>query len=125
MNRCTGRCGVDFAKNRFRGMAGIAIEDCEDGTDRGFFACVDEDFREGPIIESFHFHGRLVGFNLGEDVADFDWIADLFVPFDKGALGHGVREFGHFDVHRHGRIGKCGEDGKTRSEFQSFYGWMW
>ena len=91
----------------------------------GFFAGLDEDFRERAIIESFHFHGGFVGFDIGEDVADFDGVADLFVPFDKGALGHGVREFGHFDVHRHGAVGKCGEDGKTRGEFQSFYGWMW
>ena len=73
------------------------------------------------IIEGFHFHGRFVGFDFGEDVADFDGVADLFVPFDEGALGHGVREFWHFDIHRHGMDGKWGEDGRTWGEFQSFY----
>ena len=92
--------------------------------DRGFFAVLNQDFGEDAVIEGFHFHGGFVGFDFGEDVTDFDGVADLFVPFDEGALGHGVREFGHFDVHRHGvwgwewawRMGKCG------GEFQSFYG---
>jgi hypothetical protein len=85
---------------------------------------LDQDFSDDSIIESFHFHGRFVGFDFGEDVTDFDGIADLFVPFDEGALGHGIREFWHFDVHRHGvdRWWSRGENGKMSGHFQSFYG---
>ena len=44
-------------------------------------------------------------FHFGNDVADIDLVAYMFEPFDDGALGHGVREFWHFDVYWHGGVG--------------------
>jgi hypothetical protein len=86
---------------------------------------LDPDFRENTIVESLHFHGGFIRFDLGKNITDFDSIADLFVPLDQGAFGHGVREFRHFYIHSHHGMGKCRKDGKTRGEFQSFYRWIW
>ena len=43
--------------------------------------------------------GKQKAFMDGKNVADFNGVAGLFVPFDESSLGHGIREFGHFDVH--------------------------
>ena len=66
---------------------------------------MNENLCEGAIIKGFHFHGGFVGFDLGEDFTDFHWISDFLVPFDKSAFGHGIRQFGHFDVYGHGDLG--------------------
>ena len=34
-----------------------------------------------PIIDGFHFHGRLVGLDLGQDVAGLDRVTFGFQPF--------------------------------------------
>ena len=77
----------------------IAIENSEHTADGGFLAFLNHDRGDCAFIESLHFHRGLVGLDLGEDIADLDAIADLLVPFDEGAFGHGVRELGHFDVY--------------------------
>ena len=77
----------------------FAIEDREDTADFRFIPFLDEDFGQFALIEGLHFHGCFVSFDLGKDIADFDFIADLLVPFDEGSLGHCIREFGHFDFY--------------------------
>ena len=74
---------------------GEALADGDFGPLRG------EDFSEYAVVEGFHFHGGLVGFDFGDDVAGGDFVALLFAPLDEGALGHGVAEFWHFDVRGH------------------------
>ena len=51
-----------------------------------------------PLIDGFHFHGGLVGFDLGQHVAGLDIVTDFFQPFGKLALFHGGRQGGHQNV---------------------------
>ena len=60
-----------------------------------------DDLADLAFVDSFHFHGRLVGFDLGNDVAGGDGVAFLDVPFGELALFHGGRERRHGDVDAH------------------------
>ena len=105
--RGRGGCtGWGLWLNRSRGGTGIAIEHCENRTDRGLAAGRHENLGEDTIIKCLHLHRGLVGLDFGDHVADLDRVADVLVPFDESALGHGIRELGHFDVHRHGVRGR-------------------
>ncbi|SPU46072.1 Uncharacterised protein [Brevundimonas diminuta] len=50
------------------------------------------------LIDGFDFHRRLVGLDLGDDVARRDGVADLDVPFGQDALFHRRRQGGHQDI---------------------------
>ncbi len=50
----------------------------------------DEDFLEHPFVESLHFHGSLVGFDIGEDVSHLDLVTLFFLPARDGPLNHCV-----------------------------------
>ena len=65
-----------------------------------------QDCAENPFIDRFDLHGRLVGLNLGDDVARLDCIPDSFEPFGDFALSHGWRQGGHqnFDGHGSGSL---------------------
>ena len=54
------------------------------------------------LVHRLHFHSRLIGLDLSDDVAGLDGVADLLVPLGEIALGHGRRERGHQDLDGHG-----------------------
>ena len=55
----------------------------------------DQDLAELAVIDGFHLHGRLVGLDLGDDVAGAHRIALAHQPFDELPLLHGGRERRH------------------------------
>ena len=54
------------------------------------------------FVDRFEFHRRLVGLDLGHDVAGRHRVAHLDQPFGQRAFFHGRRKRGHLDVDRHG-----------------------
>ena len=46
----------------------------------GLGAFIDEDAGELALVHRFDFHGRLVGLDLGDDVAGAHLVADMFEP---------------------------------------------
>ena len=65
-------------------------------------ALVDQNLAEHAVVGRLEFHRRLVGLDLGDQVAHVDRIAFPLVPFGKAALGHGRRQRGHEKFDRHG-----------------------
>ena len=63
-----------------------------------------ENFSERAFVRRLHFHGRLVGLDLGDHVARFDLVALFLEPLGKIALLHRGRERGHQYFGRHGRF---------------------
>ena len=58
-----------------------------------------------PSSDGFHFHGRLVGLDLGDDVAGLDRVALFLEPLGEVALLHRRRQRGHENIGGHGRYG--------------------
>ena len=86
--------------------AGLRLSLAEDHRDRRvhfhvFGAFGDQDVGHLAFIDGFDFHRRLVGFDLGDDVARFDLVADLDVPFGELSLFHRRRKGGHQNLRRH------------------------
>ena len=80
----------------------VALDRGAHGADRyalGPFS--DENFADGAFVDGFEFHRRLVGLDLGKDVAGLHFIAGLHQPLGKRALLHRRGECGHlqFDGH--------------------------
>ena len=73
------------------------------GAEGNLAALLDDELVDDAARRRFHFHRGLVGFDVGDGSADVHGVALLDVPLDKGALGHGVAELGHFDELGHGR----------------------
>ena len=67
-------------------------------------ACRHDDLGENAFVDRLDLHRRLVGLDLGDDVARRDLVAFLLQPFGEVALLHGRRQSGHGDVDRHGRL---------------------
>lgn len=63
---------------------------------------VDQQLADHAFIHGFHFHGRLVGLDLGNHVAGGDLVAFLFKPLGKRAFLHGRGKGGHKNFYRHG-----------------------
>ena len=62
---------------------------------------IDVELGDGAVLERLHFHGRLVGLHLGQNLPDFNLVTFGLAPLGEGALDHGVAEFGHReDWHR-------------------------
>ena len=61
-----------------------------------------QDFAERAFVDGLDFHGRLVGLDLGDDVAGFDRVAFLLQPLGEVALLHRGRQRGHQHFDRHG-----------------------
>ena len=57
-----------------------------------------QDGLDDAFVDRLDLHGRLVGLDLGDDVAGADDIAGLDEPLGEGPLLHGGREGGHEDV---------------------------
>ena len=62
-----------------------------------------QNFSERALVRRLHFHGGLVGFDLGDDVARLDAVALLLEPLGEVALFHRGRQRGHEHFDRHGR----------------------
>ena len=60
------------------------------------------DLGDGALVDRLDLHGRLVGLDLGDDVAGFDLVAFLLKPLGKVALLHRGRQRRHENVDRHG-----------------------
>ena len=69
-----------------------------------FGAFGNHDLANGPFIDRFEFHRRLIGFDLGQDVAGLDRVAFLDQPLGELAFFHCRRKRGHldFDCHQYG-----------------------
>ncbi len=61
----------------------------------------DVEFADHPALVGFEFHRRLVGLDLGEDVAGFDGVALLDQPFGQRPLLHRRGHGGELDFGRH------------------------
>ena len=62
------------------------------------------DLGDGALVDRLDLHRRLVGLDLGDDVAGFDLVALLLQPLGKVALLHRGRQRRHEDVDRHERF---------------------
>ena len=60
------------------------------------------DLGDGALVDRLDLHRRLVGLDLGDDVAGFDLVAFLLQPLGKVALLHRGRQRRHENVDRHG-----------------------
>src|SRR5665213_161682 len=61
----------------------------------------DQYLAKGALIGSLDFHRRLVGFDLGDDIARLDRFAFLLQPLGKVALFHGRRQRRHQHLNGH------------------------
>ncbi len=73
-----------------------------------------QDLAERAFVDRLDLHGRLVGLDLGDDVAGLDRVALLLEPLGEVALLHRRRERGHQDFDRHGRFPVGGLAGDPR-----------
>ena len=64
----------------------------------------DQDLAQRALVHRLEFHRRLVGLDLGDDVAGLDRVTFLLQPFGELALFHGGRKRRHQNVDRHGRF---------------------
>ena len=60
-----------------------------------------QDFAERALVDRLDLHRRLVGLDLGDDVAGFDLVALALEPFGEVALLHRGREGRHQHLNRH------------------------
>ena len=58
----------------------------------------DQDLADRAFVDGFDFHRRLVGLDLGDDLAGLDLVADVHEPLGEVALLHGRRQRGHEDL---------------------------
>ena len=65
------------------------------GTDSGNL------LQEHTLVKRFQFHGCLVGFDFGNDVAGLYGVAFILEPVSDGSHCHGVAKFGHVDYSGH------------------------
>ena len=54
-----------------------------------------QDLADDAFVDGFEFHGGLVCFDLGQQVAGGDGVAFLDQPFGQGAFLHGRGQGGH------------------------------
>ena len=98
--RSGGRSDGDLVQGR--GVLAVFQQqgdDFVDGDVVGAFG--DQDFTQLAFFDGFDFHGRLVGFDLGQDVAAVDGFAFLLDPLGQFAVGHGRRQGGHENLYGH------------------------
>ena len=63
----------------------------------------DEDLADPALVDGLDLHGRLVGLDLGDDVAWRDLVTDILDPFGECAFLHRRRKSGHQDFGWHVR----------------------
>ena len=112
-----GRC-TRGRRGRGGGGGTLAAADLGDRRVDGdtFGAFLDKDGGELALIHRLDLHGRLIGLDLGDDVAGLDLLADLLEPAGELALGHRRTEGRHQDLRRHGA------QASTRMSVQSSFG---
>ena len=71
-----------------------------------------QDLRDRALVDRLDLHGRLVGLDLGDDVAGLDLVAFLLQPLGEVALLHRGRQRGHQDVDGHQALGGFDEYGR-------------
>jgi hypothetical protein len=84
--------GEDHGDRRVDGYVGRAFRD--------------QDLAERTLIGRLDFHRRLVGLDLGDDIAGLDRLAFLFQPFGEVALLHRGRQRRHQNLNGHGGSGE-------------------
>ena len=107
------RRGLGAAMGRYRrrrlrparvdhlGLA-LAADKRDDGADLHIVGALgDRDRGDRALVDRLELHGRLVGFDLGEDVPRLDAVAFLDQPFGERPLFHRRGERGHLDLDRH------------------------
>ena len=62
----------------------------------------DDDLADRALVDRLELHRRLVGLDLGHDVAGLDRVAFLDQPLGQRALLHRRGQRGHLDLDRHG-----------------------
>ena len=89
--------GAGFGEQAFHPHPRPAI-DRDHGADLHPFGTFGNGNRsDDAFIDGFKFHRRLVGFDLGKDVAGGDAVAHLYQPFGKSAFLHRRGKRGHLD----------------------------
>ncbi len=97
-----GRSRRGSGLGRGRRRRGAAVQPGDQAVDlHAFGPFRDDDLGDDALVDGFHFHGRLVGLDLGDHLAGLDLVADLDVPLGQVALFHGRREGGHEDIDAH------------------------
>jgi hypothetical protein len=83
------------------GVSGLGADRDRCADLHAFTALRDQDLRDRALVDRFELHRRLVGLDLGEDVAGLHLVAFLDQPFGERALLHGRRKRGHLEFNRH------------------------
>ena len=102
--RCFGggsglRHGSGGLGSRLTGGLAFAEDQRDRGVDlHALGAFGNEDRLDLAGVDALDFHGRLVGLDLGQDVAGLDHVADLDQPFGELPLLHGRRQRGHQNI---------------------------
>ena len=74
-----------------------------------------EDLGKLALVDRLDLHRRLVGLDLGDDVAGLDLLAHLHQPLGERALLHGGRQRGHQDLRRHRFLPRAAQPAMTTS----------
>ena len=99
-----GWCRDGSSLGRFRRLSlrsGCGIRLANDGDGRVDLHVLGagrhENGSERTLVHGFHFHGGLVGLDLGDDIAGLHHVAHVLEPLGELALFHGGRQGGHED----------------------------
>src|SRR3569623_38668 len=85
-----------------RGVFAFSRQRRDDGADLDVVGPFrDQNLRDRAFVDRLEFHRRLVGFDLGHDVARAHRVAFLDQPLGERALFHGGRQRRHLDLHGH------------------------
>ena len=91
----------DLVISVLRGHRVLGYDDRDRIANLDLLPLLREHGRQRARVERLHLHVRLVGLDLGDDVAALDLVALLLEPLDDSSLGHGVRELRHGDFSGH------------------------
>ena len=103
------RRGAGLRSPRTCGFHVLAFtgQHCDHVIDRDVLRALgDQDLGDRALVDGLDLHGRLVGLDLGDDVAGFDLVAFLLQPLGEVALLHRWRKSGHQDVDGHADLTK-------------------
>ena len=110
------RCGSGRRHRRGVGRFALFHDHADHRVDGDIIRTVrHDDLAKQTLIDRLDLHGRLVGLDLGDDVAGLDAVAFLLQPFRKLALLHGRRQRGHEDIGGHGGPHRWGSRPRVHS----------
>ena len=84
----------------------------------------DQQAPHGALVDGLDFHGRLVGFDLGDDIPALHRIAFAHEPFHERAHLHGGRQSGHEDLGAHALVIAALSSSMASSQFAPSKGSM-